>query len=63
MREITYQEAWNKICEYMNKDEHLTFTIGPWDKHDIPRYTLKTINQDADEYIEHFVADKEWIKC
>jgi len=58
-KEITYQEAWNKVCEYMNKSGILTFFIQPWNNGGNPRYSLQTINHANGGYTEHFVSDKE----
>ena len=57
-KEITYQEAWNKISEYMNKNEDFSFGVNPWNKKGENRYTLQTIKDM--EYTEHFIAEQGW---
>lgn len=62
-REISYQEAWNKIAEYMNAYHELSFMVTPWstvnasDINSENKYSLRTLENG--EYVVHFVADKE----
>lgn len=58
-KEITYQEAWNKISEYMNKSEFLSFIVSPWNENDDNRYTLEFYNND-DKKVICFEADNKW---
>jgi hypothetical protein len=59
---ISYQKAWNVICEYMNNQSELTFHISPWSDdygHTVNyKYTLQS-NIDKKNK-NHFVADKNW---
>lgn len=59
-REITYQEAWNKIAEFMNESKELSFFINPWYENGeiigVRKYTLEAAHKAC------FVADKKWNK-
>ena len=64
VREITYQEAWNKIAEYMNSKNRIGFCIHPWTTDSVldggseNKFCLVTIEDG--KYVNHFEADKEW---
>lgn len=61
VREITYQEAWNKISEFMNSYHEFTFMISPWPQNHMKnKYTLRTIENS--KYIDHFIANEGWNK-
>lgn len=59
-----YQEAWNKIAEYMKKTGILSFCISPWDADGNRRYSLQSVNLNPDgtfkNYTYHFVAETPW---
>ena len=53
---ITYQEAWNKIAEYMETYPVLSYHISPWSNEDENKYTLHCFSNGED--VELFVANK-----
>lgn len=64
-KEITYQEAWNKISEFMNNSKQLSFFIEPWTEITTSpthknKYNLQSLVDG--EFIKYFIADKEWKK-
>ena len=54
----TYQEAWNKISEYMKIYPQLSYHISPWSDEDENKYTLQCFNNG--KQVELFISDKEW---
>ena len=53
---ITYQEAWNKIAEYMGIYPALSYHVSPWSNEEENKYTLRCFNNG--EEVELFVANK-----
>jgi DNA-binding LacI/PurR family transcriptional regulator len=64
VKEITYQEAWNKVAEFMNKSGQVGFVVRPWTTDSILSKDCKDVFCLATivdgEYVNYFVADKEW---
>lgn len=57
-KEITCQEAWDKIVELMIKEDNLTYFINPWNEDDEHKYCLQTIING--KMINILSTDKEW---
>ena len=56
-KSITYQEAWNKVCEYMNGQPNLSFFVDCWDKSGNEKYCLNRIDNNK-EYEILFQGDR-----
>jgi len=52
VREITYQEAWNKVSEFMKKDGFKVFFV---DSYTVGKCKLRTIENG--EYVYHLIEE------
>lgn len=59
-KEITYQEAWNKISEFMMISSSFTYFVSPWTKNDKHKYSLQILENGKETDL--LIANKEWIR-